>query len=179
MDPIVAAKRLPKLAERAMRDAIVAISLARERGTRFPTPRALADDALIRFERFVEEVAGDGVRPALLFAERDRIVAELQTFMKGRLASRMFAVRHRDVIAIGSAAGPFDALVRGRCGGVYGVVLRRLARDGKRLDAIRAIRNAALEYRGEGFRGVLVYDFAGGAIRVLRCGACTVELAAA
>jgi hypothetical protein len=119
------------------------------------------------------------VRPALLFAERDRIVGDLQKFVAGRLASRLFAVRRRDVVAVGQEAGAFDAIVRGRRGGIYGVVLRRLARDGKRLEAMRAIRAAAGAYRGESLRGILVYDFATGTVRTLRCGECTVELTAA
>ncbi len=179
MDPILVAQRLPKLAERAMREAIVSLSLSREGGAPCPTQRTLADDALIRFERMVQRVARDGIRPALLFAERDRIVGELQAFVAGRLASRLFAVRRRDVAAIGPEAGPFDAIVRGRRGGNYGVVFRRLVRDGKRLEEMRAIRSAARAYHGDDLRGVLVYDFATGTVRMLRCGASTVELAAA
>lgn len=177
MDPILAAKRLPKLSERAMREAIVSVSLARERGAA-AGPRMLADDALVRFERLVRR-AGQPIRPALLFAERDRVLADLQTFVRGRLASRLFAVRRRDVVALGDSARPFDAVLYGRRGGLYGVVFRRLANDGKRLDAMRAIRNAARAYRGKGLRGVLVYDFGTGTIRMLRCGASTVELVAA
>jgi hypothetical protein len=179
MDPILVAQRLPRLAERAMREAIVSLSLSRERNVRYPTQRALADEALIRFERMVQRAARDGIRPALLFAERDRIVGELQRFVAGRLASRLFAVQRRDVVAVGEAAGAFDAIVRGRRDGIYGVVFRRLARDGKRLEAMRAIRGAARAYRGEGLRGVLVYDFTAGTVRMLRCGACAVELSAA
>jgi hypothetical protein len=178
MDPLLAAKRLPKLSERAMREAIVGVSLARERGARVAGPRMLADEALLRFERLVRR-AGHAIRPALLFAERDRILADLQTFVRSRLASRLFAIRRRDVAAVGDAARPFDAILCGRRGGLYGVVFRRLANDGKRLDTMRAIRNAARAYRGEGLRGVLVYDFGTGTIRMLRCGACAVELVAA
>jgi hypothetical protein len=179
MDPILVAQRLPKLAERAMREAIVSLSLSRERGAPYPTQRVLADDALIRFEGMVQRVARDGIRPALLFAERDRIVGELQAFAAGRLASRLFAVRRRDVAAVGQEAGPFDAIVRGRRGGNYGVVFRRLVRDGKRLEAMRAIRSAARAFQGGNLRGVLVYDFTTGTVRTLRCGVSTVELVAA
>jgi hypothetical protein len=179
MDPILVAQRLPKLAERAMRNAIVSLSLTHDGGGRRVTQRALVNDALIRFERLVQRVAGDGIRPALLFAERDRMVRELRTFIESRLASRLFAVRRRDVVAIGRAAGVFDAVVRGRRGAVYGVVFRRLARDGRRLEAMRAIRSAAREYRGEGLGGVLVYDFSAGTVRTLRCGERPVELSAA
>ena len=179
MDPILTAKRLPKLSERAMRDAIVGLSLSRAGGGQLPSPRTLSDEALLRFERMLERSSCLGVRPALLFAERNRIVTELQTFVKGRLASRLFAVRHRDVAAVANAAKPFDAIVRGRNGGLYGVVFRRLARDGKRLDAMRAICNAARARQSEGLRGVLVYDFACGTIRMLRCGVSAIELVAA
>ncbi len=162
-----------------MREAMISLSLSRERGATFPTQRVLADDALIRFEGMVQRVARDGIRPALLFAERDRIVGELQAFVVSRLASRLFAVRRRDVAAVGQEAGPFDAVVRGRRGGNYGVVFRRLVRDGKRLEAMRAIRGAARAYGGGELRGVLVYDFTTGTMRTLRCGASDVELAAA
>ncbi len=178
MDPILAAKRLPKLSERAMREAIASVSLAREHGAGTAGPRVLADDALIRFERLVRR-AGLAIRPALLFAERNRILGDLQKFVRSRLASRLFAIRRRDVVALGAAARPFDAVLYGRRGGLYGVVFRRLANDGKRLDAMRAIRNAARAYRGKGLRGVLVYDFGTGTIRMLRCGASAVELVAA
>src|SRR5215469_4869468 len=128
MDPILVADRLPKLAERAMRNAILAQSLVGDRAGRRVTPRPLVDDALIRFEAMVARVAHDGIRPALLFAERDRIVRELTRFAAGRLAARLFAVKKRDVVAVASEARPFDAIVRGRRGGLYGVVFRRLAR---------------------------------------------------
>jgi hypothetical protein len=178
MDPILAAKRLPKLAERAIRNAIIAASLSNARGRR-ATPRVLVDDALIGFERLLERTGVRGIRPALLFAERDRIARELHAFVGTRLASRLLAVRHRDVVAVGREAGPFDAVVHGRRGGSYGIVLRRLARDGRRLETMRAIRVAARDYRGGGLRGVLVYDLTAGTMRTLRCGARPVELIAA
>jgi hypothetical protein len=182
MDPILAAERLPKLAARAMRSAIVAAAL-RPAGSEFArgvTHRALVNDALIRFERGVQRIASNGIRPALLFAERDRIVCDLRAFCAGRLAARLFALRKRDVIAAGRAAAPFDAIVRGRRGGAYGVVFRRLAGDGRRLDAMRAIRHAAARSpNGRSLRGVLVYDFGSGTVRTLRCAGRPVELAAA
>lgn len=181
MDPILAAERLPKLAARAMRSAIVAAAL-RPAGeaARTVSHRSLVDDALIRFERGVQRVASNGIRPALLFAERDRIVRELRAFVEGRLAARLFALRRRDVLAVGRAAAPFDAIVRGRRGGAYGVVFRRLAGDGRRLESMRTIQHAALRARtGEPLRGVLVYDFGKGNVRTLRCAGRTVELSAA
>ena len=161
MDPILAANRLPSLAERATRAAIAAHCLGRTAGRRV-TPRALVNDALIRFERAVQRVAGDGIRPALLFAERDRIVRELRTFAESRLALRLVALHRRDVVAFGEPAHPFDAIVRGRRGGVYGLIFRRLAPGSDRLETMRAMRAAALEYREEPLRGVLVYDLRSG-----------------
>ncbi|HKU81787.1 MAG TPA: hypothetical protein VJP76_06410, partial [Candidatus Tumulicola sp.] len=165
--------------ERAMREAIVAQSLARTPRLRGATQWALCDDALLRFERLVTRAAPDGVRPAILFAERDRIVSELRRFLGGRLAARLFAVRRADVVSIGRDAVPFDAVVRGRRGGIYGVVFRRLCGDGRKLETMRAIRRAARTYAGAELRGVLVYDFTAGTIRTLRCGTRAVELAAA
>ncbi len=180
MDALLLADRLPKLAENAMRAAIVASAALHARGDdRRITPRSLVDDALVRFERNAIRVASDGVRPALLFAERDRILTELGGFAGSRLAARLFRLRRRDVLALGRAAAPFDALVRGRSGGTYGVVFRRLARDGRRLETMRAIRAAARRHRDGALRGVLVYDFASSTVRTLRCGTRTVELAAA
>src|SRR5690348_17525420 len=59
---------------------------------------------------------------------------------------------------------PYTTLFRsnGKRGGLYGVVLRRLASDGRRLESMRAIRNAANAYAPQPLRGVLVYDFATG-----------------
>jgi hypothetical protein len=89
-------------------------------------------------------------------------------------------LRKRDVIAIGRAAAPFDAVVRGRRGGSYGVVFRRLASDGRRLDTMRTIQHAAQRARiGQPLRGILVYDFRSGTVRTLRCAARSVELSAA
>lgn len=168
-DPLLAADRLPKLAEHAMRDAIVT------RRSR----QLLVDDALIRFESLVQRGARDGIRPALLFAERDRIVRELGRFAQSRLAARLFAIDRRDVASVAQAARPFDAIVRGKRGGLYGVVFRRLATDGRRLESMRAIHKAANAYGPDKLRGVLVYDFTTGAVRTLRCGTRPVELSAA
>ena len=181
MDPILAAERLPKLAARAMRGAIVAAALRPAGGQfRAVTHRSLVNDALIRFERSVQRAAGGGIRPALLFGERDRIVRDLRTFCDGRLAARLFALRKRDVAAVGRSAAPFDAVVRGRRGGIYGVVFRRLPSDGRRLDTMRRIQHAAERLRaGEPLRGVLIYDFGAGTVRTLRCAGHTVELSAA
>jgi hypothetical protein len=156
MDPILAAGRLPRLAERSMRDAIVQ---ALERGRLLP--RALVDGALVRFERAVRRSTGDAARPCVLFAERDRIVRELRTFVDGRLAARMNALRVRDLVATGSRAAPFDAIVRNRRGRVYGIVFRRLPADGRRLDVLQRVR-VALKAARTPLDGVLLYDFSGG-----------------
>ncbi len=180
LDPLLAAERLPKLSERAMRDAILARVAADRAGNQ---PRAahrlLVDDALLRFERMVKRAAADGIRPAILFAERDGIVHELEHFSKSRLAMRLFAVQRGDIAALGAQAHPFDAIVRGRRGGLYGVLFRHLPRDGRRLETMRAMRTAATAYRQAQLVGVLVYDFATGKVRTLRCGARPVELTAA
>ena len=86
MDPLLAVSRLPKLAERAMRASVVA-ALERRR----VTPRVLINDALMRFERAIQNEAPEGIRPALLFTERDRIVRELRGFIDGRVAARLAA----------------------------------------------------------------------------------------
>jgi hypothetical protein len=155
-DPLLLAHRIPKLAERAMRDAIVA-RLAR---------RGLADEALARFEALVERLAHDGVRPRLLFAERDRLVREVERFAASRLARRLFSLGRRGIVAAGRGARPFDAIVRGKSGASYAVVFRRLPRDGRRLESLRAIRNAACKY-AQPLSGVVVYDFTRGTARML------------
>lgn len=173
MDPLLAANRLPKLAERAMRAAVLT-ALEHDR----MTPRALVNDALIRFERAVGREATDGVRPALLFAERDRIVRELRGFIDGRLAARLAALRKRDVLSIGRDAAPFDAIVRGKRGGYFAVLFRRLPAGGARLEVLRRMRKAAYAYTATPISGVLAYDFTGGRVRILRCGDRSSSLAA-
>jgi hypothetical protein len=175
LDPLLVADRLPKLAERAMRDAILG-SIGRSRRV---SQRMLVDDALLRFEAMVAHDLPDGIRPAVLFAERDRIVRDLARFSRGRLASRLLAIRFSDVVAFERDAQPFDGIVRGRRGGLYGVILRRLPGDGRRLESMRAMRGAAASYRHARLVGVLVYDFATGRVRTLRCGVRPVELSAA
>lgn len=152
MDPILAAGRLPRLAELAMRDAIVQ-ALGRGR----LTPRALVDEALVRFERAVARRIGGTIRPALLFTERDRIVRELRCFVDGRLCARLSALERRAFVALGASAAPFDAVVRSRRG-TYGVVFRRLPSDGRRLEVLRRAR-AALQKTRTPLDGVLLYDF--------------------
>ena len=156
-DPFLAAGRLPKLAERAMRDAVVA---------RLGARRSLVDDALTRFERFVEHLSADGIRPSVLFAERDRMVRELERFARSRLARRLFSVARRDVVATGREARPFDAIVRGRNGELYAVVVRRLPAQGRRLEALRSIRNALRVFSAP-IRGAIVYDFTAATMRSL------------
>ena len=163
MDPLLAVSRLPKLAQRAMRTAIIS---ALER--RKMTPRALINEALMRFERGVQNEAPEGVRPALLFTERDRIVRELRGFIDGRVAARLAAVGARDLYALGKKAAPFDAIVRNRFGDSYAVIFRRLPLDGRRLDVLRRAGNAAQRYSKIPLRGVLVYDFCSGSARLVR-----------
>jgi hypothetical protein len=161
MDPLLAVRRLPQLAQRAM---VAAILTAIDRA-RF-TPRSLVNDALMRFERAVQAEIADGVRPALLFAERDRIVRELRRFIDARLAARIAALRRRDIVALGAEAAPFDAIVRNRAGRCYGLVLRRLPADGGRLEVIRRARLAQYAARTP-LNGVLLYDFGSGVARLV------------
>lgn len=165
MDPLLAAAHLPKLAEQAARSAIVT---SIERGRM--TPRSLINDALVKFERHVQSEAPDGLRPALLFAERDRIVRELRGFIDGRLAARLAALRKRDVVAAGAEAAPFDLIVRNGRERCYGIVLRRLPGDGRRLDLLKRIQSAAAAYKKTPLSGVFVYDFASGSGRLVRPG---------
>ena len=163
MDPLLAVSRLPKLAERAMRASVLH---ALEHGR--ITPRGVINEALVRFERDVQSEAPDGVRPALLFSERDRIVRELRSFIDGRLAARLAALRHRDILSTASRSAPFDAIVRNRFGHAYGIVLRRLPPDGTRLDVIRRIATATQRYSKVPLRGTLLYDLASGSARLIR-----------
>jgi hypothetical protein len=160
MDPLLAVSRLPQLAERAMRAAVVA-ALERRR----MTPRAVINDALVRFERDVQHEAPDGVRPALLFSERDRIVRELRGFIDGRLAARLASLHHRDIVATGAKCAPFDAIVRNRLGQAYGVALRRVPMDGGSLDLIRRISSTTQRYAATPLRGCVLYDFTSGSVR--------------
>ncbi|HUA10231.1 MAG TPA: hypothetical protein VMA98_13270 [Candidatus Acidoferrales bacterium] len=154
-DPILAAQRLPRLAQRAMRDAILRAVLAGH-----ITPRAVVDPALLTFESAVERLGG--VRAPLLFAERDRIARELRAFVDGRLAARLRAVGKRGVAAAGRAAAPFDLLVRNRRGRICAIVFRRLPRDGRRLAMLQRVRAAVRTTTRTPVDGVLVYDFARG-----------------
>jgi len=160
MDPLLAARRLPKLAERAMRTAI-----ARSLISRRLTPRALVDRALVMFERSVARQLGDGVRPALLFAERDRILQELRAFMASPLAARLTVLPHSAILA-GRDAAPYDVLVRSGHGKVYAIVFRRLPRGGARLELFRRMMGAKTETRTP-VAGVLAYDFSRATARVL------------
>jgi hypothetical protein len=155
MDPLLAAARLPRLAERAMR---VAIAGALTAGA--TTPRALVDRALVEFETSVTRLGA--VRPALLFAERDRIACELGAFVESRLAHRLRAQSRSAIVAAGRAAFPFDIVVRNRRAQTYAVVLRRLPRDGRRLAVLQGIRAGVQTATRTPVDGVLVYDFSRG-----------------
>jgi hypothetical protein len=156
MDPLLAVERLPRLSERAMRAAIVTCLTQGQM-----TPRTIVDRALVTFEAGVLSRLGC-VRPALLFSERDRIVRELRSFLDGRLATRLRALRRADVVAAGRAAVPFDIVVRNRRGRLYAVVFRRLPRDGRHLPLLQRIRLASQTTTRTPVHGVLVYDFSRG-----------------
>ena len=164
MDPLLAADTLPRLADLAMRRAIVAALRAGKR----PTLPALVDEALVGFERCVQAKARDGVRPALLFAQRDRVLGAMRAFMALRSTARLFAVHARDVIATGRAAAPFDAVARGRDGRAHAIVIRAVPRDGRRLELFRRIRSGAGLWRKERLASVVVFDLNGGTARTLR-----------
>lgn len=164
MDPLLAADLLPRLADLAMRRAVAAAL----RGGKRATLRALVDDALVRFERCLQAKAPDGVRPALLFAQRDRILRAMRAFTAARGAARLFALPARNVIASGRSAAPFDAIVRARDGRAHAVVVRAVPRDGRRLELYRRIRSAATRRPGEPLASVVVFDLNGGAARTLR-----------
>ena len=155
MDPLLAAQRLPRLAERAMRSAIAGALIDGRM-----TPRAIVDRALVAFE--AAATRHGGVRPALLFAERDRIARELRAFVDGRLAGRLRALRRGAIVAAGAAATPFDIVVRDRRGRAYAVVLRRLPRDGSRLAILQRIRATFQTATRTPVDGILVYDLSRG-----------------
>lgn len=138
-----------------MRTAIVRSLLA---GTM--TPRTIVDRALVDFEAAVKRLGT--VRPALLFAERDRIARELHAFVASRLARRLRAQRRPAVVAVGRAAAPFDIVIRNRAGASYAVVLRRLPGDGRRLAFLQRVRAATQTTTRKPVDGILVYDFARG-----------------
>jgi hypothetical protein len=133
-----------------------------------PTERALANEALVRFEALVQAAAAEGVRPAALFAERDRIVSELRRFAGSKLAARCFSVARRNVLAAGERARPFDALLRGRDGAPYGLALRRLPAGADRLTALAGARPQGSGLESEAARGVVTYDFRSGKTHVVR-----------
>jgi hypothetical protein len=147
-----------------MRAAVAAVLLQR----RMPTERALANEALVRFEALVQGAAAEGVRPASLFAERDRIVSELRRFAGSKLAARCFNVARRNVLAAGDRAKPFDALLRGRDGAAYGLALRRLPAGADRLTALANARPQAGGPPAETLRGIVTYDFRSGKTHVVR-----------
>jgi hypothetical protein len=165
MDPLLAAETLPRLADLAMRRAVAtAVSSGRNASL-----RGLVDDALVRFERLVQSKARDGVRPALLFAQRDRMLIGIRAFLGTRAAARLFSLRRRDLIAAGNAAAPFDIVARGRDGRLHGIVLRSVPRDGRRLELYRRVRAAASQRRvGEAITTVTVCDLNGGKARTLK-----------
>ena len=133
------------------------------------SPRSLIGGALVRFERAVANEAPGGVRPSLLFAERDRIVTELGCFLRSRLLSRLVALRRRDLVAVGAAAAPFDALVRGRGSKLYAVLLRRLPTGGRRLEGFGRIRKAARSLGTHRCDGVVIYDLSTGRVTRVPC----------
>jgi hypothetical protein len=159
IDPLVAAGRLPRLAEKAMRGAILHALAHR-------CAPATIEDALLRFEAAVARNLGASARPALLFAERNRIVRELRVFARSRLAARLGALHAAQFLALGRAAAPFDLIVRSRSGARYAVLLRRMPGDGRRLEMLRRVGQALKSDRTP-LDGVLLYDFVLGRAKLL------------
>jgi hypothetical protein len=161
MDPLEAAGRLPHLAQRSMRDAVCAYLGVAGRAP----ARRLIDSALIRMDRWLERgESAPGLAP-LVFAERDRVVREMGTFLASRLASRLFALAPGRVMA-GAHAAPFDAIVGSRAGAFYGIVMRRLEANASRLQTYQRVRSAALACDRD-IAAVVVYDWSSGATRVV------------
>ncbi len=160
MDPLQAAGRIPKIAQRSMRDAALAPT---RRGD--PPGRRLVEAALLGFERSVEREGLGIVERALLFAERDRMVREMSAFASSQLAARLFSLS-ADRILAGSHAAPFDAVVSDRRGRRYGVVMRRLSKTSGRLEMYRRVREAAAAAT-QPIKAVVLYDWVSGATRVV------------
>lgn len=141
------------------------------------TPRGLVNDALMGFEAAVRREAPRGIRPALLFGERDRIVREMRGFIDGRLAVRLAGLRRRDVVAVGKDAAPFDLIVRGRRGKFYAISFRRFPKDGRRLELLRRLRIAGKK-KTTPLSGVVAFDLSTGVYRTVPCGERTIAFAA-
>jgi hypothetical protein len=164
MDPLLAASRLPALADRAVRDTFVA-TLASRRRSALP---ALVREALLRFERSVALKAPNGVRPSLLFAQRDRILRAIRRLWGAEVTARLFWIHRRDIVASGTSARPFDLIVRARDGALYAVVWRALPTDGRRLERLRAARIWAKRgHRTGTLAGIVIVDLQTGLARVV------------
>ena len=161
MDPLLAAGRLPRLAQRSMRDAVCARLVVPGRAP----ARRLIDSALLRMERALERCGPASALAPLVFAERNRVVREMETFLTSRLAARLFALAPGRVVA-GAHAAPFDAIVGGRAGALYGIVMRRLEANASRLQTYQRVRTAAAAY-DRVIAAVVVYDWSSGATRVV------------
>ncbi len=163
MDALLAAEEIPRLADLAMRRAVAAAL----RGSRRAQLGPVVSDALSRFESAVRRRFA-GARPALLFVQRNRIVNGLKAFMGSRAAVRLFAVRRHAVVAAGTDAAPFDAIVRSRDGRLHAVVLRAVPSDSRRLEIYRRVRSAASRRRGaQPLASVTICNLNGGPARTL------------
>lgn len=164
MDPLLAANAIPRLADLAMRRATLA---ALARGGR-PQFGLIVNEALACFERMVERSVPGNARPALLFPQRNRIVGGLRTFLSSRMATRLFALPPHALTSLGSAASPFDAIVRGPDGRLHAVIFRSVPRDARRLELYRRIRATGGRVgRGAMVATVTVCNLDGGPARTL------------
>jgi hypothetical protein len=128
----------------------------------------IVTEALAGFERMVERRIRGNARPALLFAQRNRIVRGLKAFLSSRSAARLFALPRRALVAAGSAASPFDSIVRGRDGRLHAVIFRSIPSDARRLELYRCTRTAANRAGGPAVATVTICNLEGGPSRTLR-----------
>jgi hypothetical protein len=174
MDPLLAANAIPRLADLAMRRALLAALVRSGR----PQLGPIATQALADFERRVERKMRGNPRPALLFTQRNRIVRGLKAFLSSRGAARLFALPRRALVATGAAAGPFDTIVRGSDGRLHAVIFRSAPNDTRRLELYRRIHAAAAKAGGPAVATVTLYNLDGGPARTLPVGRAVVVRAA-
>ena len=164
MDPLLAANAIPRLADLAMRRALLATLVRHGR----PQLGPIVTEALAEFERMVERKLRGSARPALLFTQRNRIVRGLKAFLSSRSAARLFGLPRRALVAAGPTAGPFDSIVRGRDGRLHAVIFRSIPSDARRLELYRRIRAAAARVGGPAVATVTICNLEGGPSRTLR-----------
>ncbi|HUY11125.1 MAG TPA: hypothetical protein VMV73_02565 [Candidatus Dormibacteraeota bacterium] len=165
MDLLELAALLPKLTARVARDVIVDALGAPGRFHE----RALVAASVARFEALLARDIADGVRPGLLFEQRDLLALRLRTFARTPLARRLGRLRRASVLRRGAAAKPFDALLRTRAGRVLALLVRPMPTGEARLDIYRAARGAIERFEGrEPLVALMLIDPLSGASQILR-----------